>query len=482
MLTTTLLLIPLVGALLSWVTKGNTSKMVALLVTLVQLALTGNILVQFDPSAGVQFQESHTWISALGANYHVGIDGISIIMVLLANLAAPLIILSQFNRDIDRPNQYNALILIMQAAMIGVFISLDGLLYYVFWELALIPIFFIMLGWGGANRHAVTLKFFLYTLAGSLFMLVGFILLYLNNPNGSFEHSQLIGLGLDLGTQEIIFGLLFIAFAIKMPIFPFHSWQPAAYTQAPTQGTMLLSGVMLKMGIYSVFRWILPIVPAAVNELAPLVIGLAIIGVVYGAWIAIKQDNIKTLFAFASFSHVGLIAAGMFTNEINGLQGALIQSLVHGINAIGLFFCADIIYNRLKDLSIENKGGIRLIAPVFATLFMIVLLGTVALPLTNGFVGEFLLLIGLSEYSLIASAIAGTTIILGAVYLLRTYQLVVLGESLNSSFTFPDLLWSEKIVLGTIAALVIYIGVCPQALLNLTEPAVTQLLEQINAL
>lgn len=481
MLTSLLILIPLIGALLGLLVKGKSSKILALIVAIIQLGFTGYLLCQFDPAGGMQFEHLCSWIPSLGANYHVGIDGISIIMVLLTNIAAPLIILSQFNRDIERAHIYNALILFMQAAMIGVFVSLDGFLYYIFWELALIPIFFIMLGWGGPNRQAVTLKFFIYTLAGSLFMLVGFILLYQQSATGSFDHANLIGLNMDGNMQLIIFGLLFVAFAIKMPLFPFHSWQPGAYTEAPAQGTMLLSGVMLKMGIYSVFRWILPVVPDAVTQLSSLIMCLSIAGIIYGSWIAIKQKDIKTLFAFASFAHVGLIAAGMFSNSTFGLQGALIQSLVHGINAIGLFYCADIIQNRLGNRSTDAKGGIRLVAPVFATLFIIVLLGTVALPLTNGFVGEFLLLVGIADYSMVAAAFAGLTVIFCAVYMLRMYQNVILGENSSSAFTFPDLHFSEKLVLGIIAALVIFLGVYPQPILELTEPAVLQLLERINA-
>lgn len=481
MLTSSLILIPLIGALLGLLAKGNSSKIVALLVTLVNLGLALAICCQFDPKGGVQFEQLCNWIPTLGTNYHVGIDGISIVMVLLTNIAAPLIVLSQFNRDIERAHIYNALILFMQAAMLGVFVSLDGFLYYIFWELALIPIFFIMLGWGGPNRQPVTLKFFIYTLAGSLFMLVGFILLYINSANGSFDHASLVGLYLDGTTQLIIFGLLFVAFAIKMPMFPFHSWQPGAYTEAPTQGTMLLSGIMLKMGIYSVFRWILPIVPDAVAQLSNVLVWLSVTGIIYGSWIAIKQKDIKTLFAFASFAHVGLICAGLFTNNAHGLQGALIQSLVHGINAVGLFYCADIIQERLKDRSVDGKGGIRLQAPVFATLFVIVMLGTVALPLTNGFIGEFLLLNGVADFNLAASAVAGLTVIFCAVYMLRMYQLVVLGENADSSFSFADLKLTEKLVLGIIAALVIFLGVYPQPILKLTEPAVYQLLEQINA-
>jgi NADH-quinone oxidoreductase subunit M len=478
MLTTLLILIPFAGSLATLLAKGH-ARTVAILFSLVQFAATVYLLSIFDPAAGTQFNEQCSWIPSLGISYKVGIDGISLIMVLLTNLAVPLILGSAAGKNYHRSHIFYALAMLMQSALVGVFVSLDAFLYYIFWELALIPIFFILLGWGGPNRQPVTIKFFIYTLAGSLLMLVGFILLY--QSAGNFDISSFYGLDLDSARQTLIFFLLFSAFAIKMPIFPLHTWQPSTYTEAPAQGTMLLSGIMLKMGIYSVFRWILPVLPLAVAQWSHLIIALAVIGIVYGSWIAIRQQDIKTLFAYASFAHVGLIAAGMFTNNEQGLQGALIQSLVHGINAIGLFYCADIIEQRLGNRNVDGKGGIRLKAPQFATLFIIITLGTVALPLTNGFVGEFLLLLGLGSYSLVWAAIAGLTIIFCAVYMLRMYQRVVLGENQQENFVFADLTFTEKIVLGTIAVLVVGIGVYPQPLLELTGPAVTQLLQQINA-
>ena len=243
----------------------------------------------------------------------------------------------------------------------------------------------------------MTIKFFIYTLAGSLFMLAGIIYLYLQTPNGSFDIDAFYALKLSAASQQKVFWLIFIAFAIKIPVFPFHSWQPQTYTQAPVAGTMLLSGIMLKMGLYATIRWLLPVIPEGVAHWSNTVMILAIIGVVYGAWIAINQKDIKTLFAFSSMSHVGLIAAGIFAANIQGVQGGVIQMLTHGINVVGLFFIAEIISNRLKTREVELMGGIRLKAPVFATLFIIILLGSVALPLTNGFVGEFLLLSGIFQ-------------------------------------------------------------------------------------
>lgn len=477
MLTALLLLIPFLGSGLTLFTKGKTSAVFAMLVSLAQLVVALVMVQSFQPDGGMQFETVLPWIPQLGATFHLGIDGISLIMVLLASVATPLIVASQFGRDIPKSHRYNALILFMQGAMTGVFLALDGLLYYLFWELALLPILFIMLGWGEGQRQAVTLKFFIYTLAGSLFMLVGFLLLYFQSATGSFAHSELSQLTIDNGLQQVIFALLFVAFAIKMPMFPFHSWQPSTYTSAPTQGTMLLSGIMLKMGIYSVLRWIIPIVPEAVETHTPLIIALSITGVVYGAWIAIKQKDLKTLFAFASMSHVGLIVAGLFTASESGLQGVLFQSFSHGINAIGLFYVADIVQNRFGNRTIDGKGGIRLAAPVFATLFVLVLLGTVALPLTNGFAGEFLLLVGISEYSIAASAVAGLTVIFSAVYMLRSYQHLVLGPA-GTQTAFSDLRLTEMVILAVIVVAIFALGVYPKALLDLSAPTIQTLLNR----
>lgn len=475
MLTTALILIPLAGSLISLI-SGKTARPAAIAFAFLQLLFTFYVLSRFDAQAGIQMTEEHEWIPSLGATYKVGLDGIALIMVLLTNIAVPLILLTSPTADLQRKQAFFALILLMQAALVGVFVALDAFLFYIFWELALIPIFFIMLGWGGPDRQPATLKFFVYTLAGSLFMLVGFIILY--QAAGSFEMDAIYNTQLEGSKQSLVFFLLFAAFAIKMPIFPLHTWQPSAYTQAPAQGTMLLSGIMLKMGVFSVLRWLLPVVPLAASQWADMIIVLSITGVVYGAWIAIRQQDIKTLLAYSSFSHVGLIAAGLFTANAQGLQGVLIQSFVHGINAVGLFYCADIIERRTGDRLIEGKGGIRLAAPWFATVFIIITLGAVALPLTNGFVGEFLLLAGLGSYNIIYAGIAGLTIIFGAVYMLRMYQRVVLGDK-NPGLPFSDLAFREKLVLGSIALLVIAIGVYPQPLLELTEPAVLQLIEKI---
>jgi NADH-quinone oxidoreductase subunit M len=312
-------------------------------------------------------------------------------------------------------------------------------------------------------------------------MLLAIIYLHLQTPGKTFAIQDFYALNLDFQTQGWVFLAFFIAFAIKMPIFPFHTWQPDTYTEAPTAGTMLLSGIMLKMGIYGVIRWLIPIAPLGFNQWGPIALALAIIGVVYAAIIAFTQKDVKSLVAYSSISHVGLIAAGIFVWNVQGLQGAMIQMLNHGINVVGMFFVLDIIIRRLGTREMSAMGGIAKSAPQLAIAFLIILLGSVALPLTNGFIGEFLLLMGLYQYNLWAAVIAGLTIIFGAVYMLRAYQHIMLGESTKATATFIDLDFTEKMVLYTICGLIILIGVFPQPILNLTEPAVNSLLQVVNS-
>lgn len=479
MITLFLIAWPLITGLLLFLSGEGNARKLALVSSLIQLGATAFMMLNFQSTAEMQFLIDVPWVKSLGIHFKAGIDGISLIMVLLTNLLLPLIILSSANQSYKNAQALYALMLIMQAALVGVFTSLDAFLYYIFWELALIPIYFILLLWG--NNRKVTVKFFLYTLAGSLFMLAGLIFLYTQTANGSFDIDAFYQLNLPASTQQWVFWLIFVAFAIKIPVFPFHSWQPATYTESPTPGTMLLSGIMLKMGLYSMIRWILPVLPEAVDQWDNAVIGLGVIGIIYGAWIAINQKDIKTLFAFSSMSHVGLIAAGIMSANVHGLQGSIIQMLSHGINVVGLFFIADIIQKRTGTREIEQLGGIRSKAPVFSTLFMIILLGSVALPLTNGFVGEFLLLLGVYQFNGWYAAAAGTTIILGAVYMLKMFQHTMLGDVKTGTSTFEDVSLSEKLVLIPIVALVILIGVYPKPLLDLSAPAVNHLLEQMNS-
>jgi NADH-quinone oxidoreductase subunit M len=392
----------------------------------------------------------------------------------------PLIILSSFRQEYKNANAFYALMLFMQSGLLIVFTALDGFLFYIGWEAALIPIYFICAMWGGKDRIKVNMKFFVYTIAGSLFMLLGIIYLYLQNPAHNFDIAEFYKLNLDSYQQGWIFWAFFIAFAIKMPIFPFHTWQPDTYTEAPAPGTMLLSGIMLKMGIYGVIRWLLPIVPQGVNDWVCVAMILSVIGIVYASLIAFTQKDAKRLIAYSSIAHVGLIAAGIFTLNTQGMQGAMVQMLSHGINVVGLFFVVDIITSRLKTNKIDELGGLAKTAPQLALVFLIIILGTVALPGTNGFIGEFLLLYSVYDYNVWLGAIAGLTIIFGAVYMLRMYQKVMLGTTNNLTITFTDIKGTEKVVLYTICLLIIVMGIYPKPILQLSEASVQHLLEQVN--
>jgi len=472
-----LLLIPLLASVIVLLIKGNTSKVVALGFSLFQLVVTGFAYLQFNSNGENIFSLNKLLSVTPNISFTLGADGVSLLMVILTNVLLSLIILSGFNRNQENPNSLYSLMLFMQFALNGVFLAQDGFIYYIFWELALIPIYFIAFIWGGNNSVKVTFKFFIYTLAGSLLMLFAFVYLYLSSPNNSLNWYALVKNPVCSCNQDWLFWMLFAAFAIKIPFIPFHTWQPDTYAAAPTQGTMLLSGIMLKMGTYSLIKWLLPIVPKGFETWQPLVITLSVIGIVYASIIALMQKDIKKLFAYSSIAHVGLISAGIFSLSISGLQGSMAQMFAHGVNVVGLFFCADIIINRTGSSEVEGIGGIKTMAPKFATWFLIVVLGSVALPLTNGFIGEFMLLYGVYTYNTWLSAFAALTIILGAAYMLRMYQKVMLGNTVMDNLVFADLYWNEKIVLVTIGIIIFINGIYPAPILELTEPALKNLVK-----
>lgn len=484
-----LLFLPVVAALVVLLIKNEVAKYAALAFAVAELVLAGVFLIRFTPDASAQFTIIAPWIPKAGIYFIAGIDGISMIMVLLTTLLVPLIILATFKHTYKNAAAFYALILFMQAGLLVVFTALDGFLFYVGWEAALIPIYFISAMWGGENRIRITIKFFIYTFAGSLFMLVTLIYLYLQNPSSTYDLHDFYNLTLSARQQSLVFWGFFLAFAIKMPIFPFHTWQPDTYTESPTAGTMMLSGIMLKMGIYGVLRWLIPIAPLGVKQWGLMAVILAVTGIVYASVIAFKQKDGKRLVAYSSIAHVGLIAAalfafinvnGRFVWTVQGLQGALIQMLNHGINVVGLFFVWDIISRRLHTRDISQMGGIAKVAPKFAIAFLIVVLGTVALPLTNGFVGEFLLLYSVFQYNILFVAVAGLTMIFGAVYMLRMYKSVMHGETNALTGTFTDISGSEVVVLGVICVLIIAIGVYPQPVLHISEAAVNDLISTVH--
>jgi len=473
-----LLLLPVFGALLlAFVKKSGTAKSVALIISVLTLALTIPFLVAFVPDASKQFEQNIPWIPSLGIHFHIGLDGISLPLVLLTNVLVPLIILSTFGQP--QKGGFYALILFMQTGLLLVFTALDAFLFYMGWEIALIPIYFICGLWGGVNKIRITLKFFIYTFSGSLLMLIAIIYLYTQVPTANYELSSFYDLDLDEKTQRYIFWAFFVAFAIKMPLFPFHTWQPDTYVEAPMAGTMLLSGIMLKMGVYGLIRWLIPIAPLGVSQYGHLALTLAIIGIVYASIIAFQQQDIKRLIAYSSIAHVGLIAAGVFVWNVQGLQGAMIQMINHGISVVGLFFVVEIVSQHFGSRDMQHMGGMAKVAPRLATVFLIIVLGAIGLPLTNGFIGEFLLLMGVYQAGIWTAIFAGLTIILGAVYMLRMYQGVMLGEANQKMIAFRDIAGSDLLVFAILIVLIIGIGVYPKPLLHLSEAAVSNLVEQV---
>lgn len=469
---TLLIFWPLLAAIVVMALKREHARGFTTLAAFAELALCLWIVLQFQPDASFQFGVHVPWIETLGIHYHVGLDGISLLLVLLTAGLTPFIVLAS---DDARPRSFYALMLFMEMALVGVFVALDGFLFYVFWELALIPIYILCLRWGAANSGVITLKFFIYTLAGSLLMLVALIYVYFQTPAPhTFEIQALYDAARELpgGHQSMIFWGLFVAFAIKMPLFPFHTWQPDTYDAAPSQGTMLLSGIMLKMGVYGLIRWLIPLVPYGVQTEGTTALVLAVTGIVFASCIAIVQKDLKRLVAYSSMAHVGLIAAGVLTLDRIGIQGAMIQMISHGVVVVALFYVIDIIQSRLNTQDMRSLGAIRLEAPLFATVFMIAVLGSIALPLTSGFVGEFMLINSLFRFDTWFGVFGGLTMIFSAVYMLRGYQATVLGEKREAAGLFADLTLRERSVLYPLVLLVLAIGICPAPVLKISEAAV----------
>lgn len=472
-----LLILLLVGAIATFLAGDKLASKVALFFSLA--ALVSSILLLNHFNLGENISYISQWINQPNIALAFKADGLSMAMILLTSALTPIIIFSSFDNEYKNAKSFYALILFMAFAMAGTFLAADGLLYYIFWELSLIPIYFIALIWGNGDaeeRKKAVVKFFIYTLAGSLFMLVAFVYLY--QQAGSFLLEDLYKLNLSPQEQLWIFMAFLLAYAIKIPLIPFHTWQASVYQKAPTVGTMLLSGLMLKMGLYSVIRWQLPIAPLASKGHINILIGLGIAGVIYGSIVALRQKDLKKLLAYSSLAHVGLIAAGTYTLTIDGLRGAVLQMIAHGFVVVGLFFIAEIIYRRYETRTISEMGGIRTQAPKFTSMFMILVLASVALPTTFNFIGEFTVLYSLSQINLWFAFLGGTTIILGAYYMLKMFQQVMLGETNTRVFT--EVTFKEGTVLVLIIAVLFFFGLYPKPINDLITPSLEQILNQIN--
>ncbi|WP_396169508.1 NuoM family protein [Flavobacterium sp.] len=472
-----ILIVLLIGALATFLSGDKIASKVALFFSLLALGCTTVLVNHF--LGGVDISLNNPWILQPNVSFALKADGLALAMVLLTVSLTPIIIFSSFGNNFNKSKNFYALVLFMAFAMTGTFLAADGLLYYIFWELSLIPIYFIALVWGNGDteeRKKAVVKFFIYTLAGSLFMLIAFAYLY--TKAGSFMLSDLTKLNLSTTEQFWIFFAFFLAYAIKIPIIPFHTWQAKVYQKAPTVGTMLLSGIMLKMGLYSVIRWQIPIAPLAAKTYMPTLIGLSIAGVIYGSIVALRQKDLKKLLAYSSLAHVGLIAAGCYTLTADGISGAVSQMIAHGFVIVGLFFAAEIIFRRFKTNKIDELGGIRSQAPKFTSMFMILVLASVALPGTFNFIGEFTVLYSLSQVNIWFAVLGGTTIILGAYYMLKMFQNVMLGET--NTKVFADVTVNETIVFVILIAFLLFYGLYPKPIVDLVNPSIQEILTQIN--
>lgn len=481
MLLLILLLIPLLTAILAYF-SGNNAKYVALGGSVLNAVFVLFLLYTYNNSGQETIHFSLPWIPQLGVSFSLMLDGISLMLTILSAIVMPMVIYASFNRDYPDRHVLYALMMLMDFAMAGSFIASDGFLFYIFWEIALIPIYFICLKWGGEGRQRITLKFFLYTMVGSLFMLFAFIYLYQHTSDKTFALQAMYeaGRSLPVTEQGLVFAGIFLAFAIKMPIFPLHTWQPETYYIAPTPGAMLLSGIMLKMATYGIIRWLIPMVPQGVAEYGIWAVGLSVVSILYASFISIVQKDYKRLIAFASIAHVGLIAAGLLSANVQGVQGGLVEMLSHGINTVGLFFVYDIIVTRTGTSDMDKLGGIRSIDPRLGFMFLIIVLSVVALPFTNGFVGEFLLIIGLFQYNQVLGALAGLSIVLGVVYMFRSFQKMMLGEVKDESLNYKKQTTQETLLLLVVCVFIVGLGVYPKPVLSISEKSVMELIQGLN--
>ena len=503
-LLTIITLLPLAGAVaLLLIGRGarpkeGVLKWTALLFSLATFLVSLALPIGFSKDAGLQFQTNVEWINAfnLGVRYHVAIDGLSLWLVILTTFLVPLALLSSWNSIHKRQREFLVSMLALETGMLGVFVAMDMFLFYLFWEVMLVPMYFLIGVWGGERRIYAAIKFVIYTVVGSLLMLAGIIALYYLHGRATLNYTFDIAtitndvttgaLILDPGTQTLLFWAFALAFLIKVPLFPFHTWLPDAHVEAPTAGSVILAGVLLKMGTYGLLRFNLPIFPDAAHQWAVLISSLAVIGIIYGALVAMVQPDLKKLVAYSSVSHLGFVVLGIFSFTDQGMQGALYQMLNHGVSTGALFIIVGMIYDRRHTRLIAEFGGLANVMPVFSTFFMVITLSSIALPLLNGFVGEFLILLGTFNSTLLPHArlfasLAALGMILSAVYMLWMYQRVVFGEVRNpSNLKLTDLNAREKLVLVPFALLALVMGVYPSPFLSRTAQTIQSIKARIS--
>mgnify|MGYP002655117846 CR=1 FL=1 len=463
------LIIPIVAAIiLLFVKQEKWAQDIAIVAGLASLTAAVNIII--NNVAGLDL----TWLQVLNSRFVLQADGLAKILILLTAISFPAIFIATSKNQVAQKNIHLSLMLFTQAGLMGVFLAGDAMLFYFFWELALIPVYFLCSIWGGERRIAVTFKFFIYTFLGSLFMLIGIIFMYMHTKDHSFSIASFKAASLTNMQQVTAFALFFIAFAIKMPIFPLHTWQPDAYDQAPTSVTMVLSAVMVKMGLYGILRWLMPLFPAAFSAHTNIVMILSIIGVLYASFIAIRQDNIKKLIAYSSIAHIGLMSAALFANNAIGTQGVLIQLFSHGINVLGLWIIADVIEQQAGTKLLSEMGGLAKKQPTLAILLVAFSFANIALPLTNAFVGEFLMFNSIFQVNPWMAAAAGISVVLAAIYTLNMVQKCAYGE-VGTAIQKMTTNKSAQAVLIVLIIIVFVTGVYPQPLFDLTKDTLLQL-------
>lgn len=477
-----LIWLPILGGILILSTGGDRNAQLARKIALGfsggTFLLSLSLYADFDiTTASMQFIEQYEWIESLHIQYFLGVDGISMPLVILTTLLTIIVVIAGWEVITKRVAQYMASFLIMEGLMIGVFSSMDAILFYLFWEAMLIPMFLIIGVWGGSNRVYAAIKFFLYTLVGSLLMLVAIIYLYFTSDH-TFNIASFHATPLTYTTQVLIFLAFFAAFAVKVPMFPVHTWLPDAHVEAPTGGSVILAAITLKMGAYGFLRFSIPITPDASSELAIWVIGLSLIAVVYIALVALVQRDMKKLIAYSSISHMGFVTLGFFIFDTQGMEGAIVQMISHGFISGALFLCVGVLYDQMHSREIDSYGGVANTMPVFSVFLVFFAMSNAGLPGTSGFVGEFLVILGSFRVNGWYAAVAGLTLVLGAAYTLWMIKRVVYGEITNEKVkALVDVNGREKLVLGVLAVCVLGLGIYPMPLLEVMHSTVENLLQ-----
>ena len=474
--------LPLLGVVFIMLAKGDeeatarNARSIALATSSIVFALSLYMYGLFDKtSAAFQFVETEEWLPTFNVAYRVGVDGISVFFVLLSAFLTPICILASWESIEKRVKEYMAAFLILETMMIGMFCAMDMLLFYIFFEGVLIPMFLIIGVWGGPRRIYASFKFFLYTLLGSVLMLVAILALYFHA--GTMDIEALLATAVPVEMQKWLWLAFFASFAVKVPMWPVHTWLPDAHVEAPTAGSVILAGVLLKMGGYGLLRFSIPMFPDASVFFTPLVYGLSIVAIIYTSLVALAQQDMKKLIAYSSVAHMGFVTMGLFTLTMQGIQGAMFQMLSHGVVSAALFLCVGVVYDRLHTREITKYGGLVKNMPRYATVFMVFMLGSVGLPGTSGFVGEFLTLLGAFQVDTLVAFLASTGVVLGAAYMLWLYRRVVFGTPASAeAAAMQDLSCREIAIFLPLVALVLWMGVYPSAVLDPMKPAIEAVL------